>query len=90
MATSYKVDKERSRYESDGIELDLSLDNEFGPFCKFGEVEQLAPLLTQWIRDLWAVARKAEEAQGRRKRIYVRVPAGPPENWKLVGFEVAT
>ena len=45
-----------ARYESDGVELDLSLDNEFGPFCRFGEVAQLAPVLTQWIRDIREVA----------------------------------
>ena len=79
-----------SRYETDGIELDLSLDNEFGPFCRFGEVEKLAPLLTQWIADLRAVARKAEENQNRRKRIYIRIPASPQAAWQKVGFDVAT
>ena len=79
-----------SRYESDGIELDLSLDNEFGPFCKFGELNRLAPLITQWISDLRNAARQAEQAQGRRKRIYVRIPAHSAEIWKMLGFDVAT
>ena len=79
-----------TRYETDGIELDLSIDNEFGPFCKFGEVEQLASLLTQWITDLRAVARKAEARQGRRKRIYIRIPASSEKSWRMVGFDVAT
>ncbi len=79
-----------TRYESDGIELDFSLDNEFGPFCGFGEVPQLAPVLTQWIRDVRDVARKAEKAQGRRKRVYVRIPSGPPSMWRIPGFEVET
>ncbi len=79
-----------TRYQSDGIELDFSLDNEFGPFCRFGEVPQVAPVLTQWIRDVRDVARKAEKAQGRRKRIYVRIPSGPPSLWRIPGFEVET
>ena len=79
-----------SRYETDGIEIDLSIDNEFGPFCRFGEVERLAPVLTRWLGDLRAVARKAEEAQQRRKRVYVRIPAGGQSCWKIPGFEVAT
>lgn len=78
-----------SRYETDGIELDLSIDNDFGPFCRFREVGQLAPVLTQWIAELRAVAQKAEQAQKRRKRIYVRIPAGPRSSWDVVGFEVA-
>ena len=79
-----------TRYESDGVELDLSLDNEFGPFCRFGEVAQLAPVLTQWIRDIREVARTAEQAQGRRKRVYIRIPSGPPSMWRIPGFEVET
>lgn len=76
------------RYDTDGIELDLSTDNDFGPLCRYSEIPQMAPLLTQWIADLHAVARKAEQAQGRRKRLYVRIPAGPAEAWNVIGFEV--
>ena len=79
-----------TRYETDGIELDLSIDNEFGPFCQLKEADQMAPLLTQWIADLRAVARKAEEIQQRRKRIYIRIPASPQLAWKMVGFDVPT
>ncbi len=75
-----------ARYETDGIELNLT---EHVPFCKFGEVGELAPILTQWIRELAQVARKAEKAQGLRKRIYVRIPARA-EAWKLLGYDVAT
>lgn len=77
-----------TRYETDGIELDLSIDNDFGPLCKYGEVGLLAPVLTQWIADLRAVARKAEQSQGRRKRIYVRIPAVAEDGWSLIGFDV--
>ena len=79
-----------SAYPTDGVELDLSIDNEFGPICPFGDVQRLAPVLTRWIADLREVAQRAEEDQGRRKRIYVRVPAGSRENWDLLGFQVET
>ena len=77
-----------SRYNTDGVELDLSIDNEFGPFCKLGEVDRLAPLLTEWIDSLREVASQAEAAQGRRKRIYVRIPAHEKAVWKMLGFDV--
>ena len=77
-----------TRYETDGVEVDLSLDNEFGPHCRFDEVPQLALVLTEWLRDLRAVADRAQQSQGRRKRIYARVPAGGDEGWKMVGFEI--
>lgn len=75
-----------SRYESDGIELNLV---DLIPFCKFRQVELLAPLLTKWLRELRVVARKAEQAQGRRKRIYARIPS-QPDAWKVLGYDVAT
>ena len=77
-----------TQYESDGVELDFSIDNEFGPICRFNELEKLAPILTEWIRDLREVARRAEQEQGRRKRIYVRIPAASPKVWRSLGFEV--
>ena len=43
--------------------------------------------MTQWIRDLRAVARNAEADQGRRKRIYVRIPAHP-DAWRALGYDV--
>lgn len=79
-----------SRYPTDGVELDLSIDNEFGPLCRFDQVEKLAPILTGWIADLRKVADQAQKIQGRRKRIYVRIPAGSRKNWKILGFEVET
>jgi len=51
-----------SRYETDGVELDLSIDNEFGPFCKFGKVDRLAPILTEWISELREVAKVYDTA----------------------------
>ena len=75
-----------ARYETDGVELNLA---EFVPLAKFSEVDRLAPLLTDWIADVRAAARAAETAQGRRKRIYVRIPAHP-KAWKALGYDVPT
>ena len=75
-----------SRYETDGVELNLA---DFVPFCKFSEVEQLAPVMTQWLRELRNAANEAEQATGRRKRIYVRIPAHP-KAWKALGYDVPT
>lgn len=77
-----------TRYETDGLELNLAEDDYFGPYCRFDEVDRLAPLLTEWIRRIRAAARKAEQAQGRRKHIYARIFAHP-DTWKMLGYEVS-
>ena len=73
------------RYETDGVEVNLA---EFVPFCKFQEVDQLAEILTAWLRDLRREAQHAEQEQGRRKRVYVRIPAHP-DAWKMLGYQVS-
>ena len=73
-----------SRYETDGVEL----LTEFPPLCRLWQVGQLAPILTQWIRELRTVAQKAQQTQGRRKRIFVSLPADS-ESWKSIGYDVA-
>ena len=75
-----------TRYETDGIELNLTWGM---PFCRFGQVGELAPVMTRWLRDLRKVADEAGQSQGRSKRIYARIPAHP-EAWKLGGYEVPT
>ena len=75
-----------SRYETDGVALDLV---DFVPLCRFDEVDKLAPVMTEWLRDLRAVAVKAERDQGRRKRIYVHIPSHP-DAWKVLGYDVPT
>ena len=81
----FQVSKELlARYETDGIELNMT---DFVPFCRFDEVDELAPIMTQWIRDLRAVGRHAEADQGRRKRIYARIPAHP-DAWRALGYDV--
>jgi len=77
-----------TRYETDGVEVDLSIDNEFGPFCRFDDVSRLAPVLTEWLAKLREVADRAQQDQNRRKRIYVRIPAGGDDVWRIPGFEV--
>ena len=75
-----------SRYETDGIQLDLTT---FVPFCRFDQVNKLAPIMTQWIADLRDVANDASRQQGRPKRIYVRIPS-QPDAWNSLGFDVPT
>lgn len=75
-----------SRYETDGVDLDLC---SFSPFCRFDESDKLAPLMTAWIADLRGVADKAEQAQGRRKRIYARIPSHR-QAWRALGYDVET
>ncbi|MEE2739169.1 MAG: hypothetical protein VX435_13145 [Planctomycetota bacterium] len=73
-----------SRYATDGVEIDMTT---FVPYCRFDQVKELAPYLTEWLRKLSHVAREAEQGQGRRKRIYVRVPAHP-DAWEVLGYDV--
>ena len=73
-----------TRYETDGVELNLA---DFVPYCRFDQVSKLAPQLTAWLGKLRKAARKAEQAQSRRKRIYVRIPASA-DAWKALGYEV--
>ena len=75
-----------TRYETDGVDLDLC---SFAPFCRFDEADKLAPLMTAWISDLRKVADKAQQSQGRRKLIYARIPAHP-DAWRAMGYEVDT
>lgn len=73
-----------SRYETDGVEV----QSEVLPLCKYDQVDHCAPLLTNWFRELRKIADRAEKKQGRRKRIYVCIPANP-KVWSAVGFEVS-
>ena len=82
------ADELLTRYETDGVELNLAEESFPGPFCRFDEVDRLAPVLTEWIRRVRTAARKAEVAQGRRKHIYARVFAHP-DSWKMLGYEVS-
>ena len=73
-----------SRYETDGVMLNLC---DYVPLCRFDQVDTLAPLLTEWMSDIRRIAREAEKSQGRRKRVYVQVPAHP-QAWKMLGLNV--
>lgn len=74
-----------SRYETDGVEVEVN----WLPLCKYSQIRQCAPLLMQWFRDLRQLAQKAQQAQHRRKRIYVQLPASPA-TWQQAGLEVGT
>ena len=74
------------RYATDGIDLDLA---DHVPMCRFEQAAELAPLMTGWLRSLREVADAAQAAQGRRKRILVRIPAHR-QAWAMLGYEVET
>ena len=74
------------QYTTDGIELNLT---DLAPLCKFSEVDTLAPIMTQWIQDLRDVAINSQKSQGRKKRIFVRIPAHP-DAWSILGYDVRT
>jgi hypothetical protein len=74
---------------TDGVEVDLSLNNEFGPLTKLSRCQaELPAVLTGWLRELRAVADDAQRRQGRRKLLYVRFPAAAEETWELLGLDV--
>ena len=73
-----------TRYETDGVELFFDSP----PPCRLNQVAEFGAVFTQWLRDLRAVAANAEQSQGRRKRVFITIPAAP-EAWKLLGFDVA-
>eukprot|EP01051_Picozoa_sp_SAG22_P004976 SAG22_NODE_283_length_13027_cov_25.568535_7_plen_416_part_00 len=73
------------RYTTDGVEVNFV---DLAPLCRFDEVGALAPLVTQWLRELRAVADGAAAAQRRRKRVLARVPADPAA-WAALGYDVA-
>jgi len=73
-----------SRYEVDGVEVQA----EFPPLCKLKQVQELTPIFTQWLRDLRSAAQRAAQAQGRRKQIFVSLPADA-KSWKSIGYNVA-
>ncbi|MAE61318.1 MAG: hypothetical protein CMJ49_08180 [Planctomycetaceae bacterium] len=73
-----------ARHQTDGVDLDLLT---FAPLCRFDQTDQLAPVLTQWLRDLRAAADKAAQQQNRAKRIFVRIPAHPGA-WPIFGYDV--
>ena len=124
-----------TRYDTDGVEVDLSLNNEyvlqyashavkffnvarppamnkplwrvhlpmvtlalltdecargrFGPLTRLDKCStELAPVLTSWLRDLRKVADAAQTSQGRRKRVYVRIPAAAEQCWAMLGMSV--
>jgi hypothetical protein len=71
------------RYPTDGVELLI----EQPPLCRYVQAPELAPVLTNWLRRLRSAASAAEAAQGRRKRIFVTLPA-QAALWSELGFDV--
>ena len=75
-----------SKYSTDGVEINLV---EFVPMCRFDQVEQLSPLLSEWLGRLRQVADRAADEQGRAKRIYVKLPTDIATQ-KELGYDVAS
>ncbi len=73
-------------YPTDGIELNF---NTYSPLIARREVEEHTETLTEWMRDVRRAADAAAEAQGRGKRVAVRVAAALEGNLKM-GHDIAT
>jgi hypothetical protein len=71
-------------YPVDGIDIDFAT---FAPFLRHAEVAEHTASLTAWLREIRASADAAAEAQGRPKRVVVRVPATIRGN-ELMGQDV--
>lgn len=71
-------------YPSDGIELNM---RDSAPFIGRGEVAEHAETMTGWMRAIRRVCDEAAKAQGRDKRLVIRVGASLEGN-KAMGMDV--
>lgn len=74
------------RYDADGIELDWM---RFGLHFRPGREQAGAALLTQWVRDLRQLTRKAEQRRGHRIQLLTRV-ASRPETSRRIGIDAVS
>ncbi|MDA1349854.1 MAG: hypothetical protein O3A47_13465, partial [Chloroflexi bacterium] len=75
-----------SDYPTDGIEVNFAT---YAPFIARREVAEHTETLTEWVREIRRVCKQAEVAQGRRKRLVVRVAATVEGN-KMIGQDIET
>lgn len=75
-----------SRYPSDGIELNMC---DYAPFIARGEVGDHTQTMTGWMRDIRKACHNAATAQGRVKRIVIRVGASVEGNGSM-GMDLET
>ena len=73
-------------YPADGIELNMC---DYAPFIGRGEVVEHTETLTEWMRDIRRVCDEAAAAQGRAKRLVIRIGASI-EGTKAMGMDVET
>ena len=73
-------------YPTDGIDLNF---NTYMPLIARREVEEHTETLTEWMRDVRRAADAAAEAQGRGKRVVVRMAASVEGNKKM-GQDIET
>jgi len=59
-------------YPTDGIELNM---DDYAPFIGRGEAEEQTETITEWMRQIRGLCDAAAQAQGRDKRLVVRVGA---------------
>jgi uncharacterized lipoprotein YddW (UPF0748 family) len=73
-------------YPTDGIELNMS---DYAPFIGRAEVAEHTETLTEWMRAIRQVCDEAANAQGRAKRLVIRIGATLAGN-KAMGMDVET
>ena len=74
------------QYPADGIELNM---RDYAPFIARREVAEHTETMTQWMRDIRKACDDAAAAQGRSKRIVIRVGATIAGN-KAMGMDLET
>ena len=74
-----------SKYPSDGIELNMQ---DYAPFIARREVAEHTETMTQWMREIRQACDDAAAAQGRTKRVVVRMAATMAGN-KAMGMDLA-
>ena len=71
-------------YPTDGIELNM---RDYAPFIGRGEVAEHTETMTAWMRDIRRLCDEAAAAQGRDKRLVIRIGATLPGN-RAMGMDV--
>jgi uncharacterized lipoprotein YddW (UPF0748 family) len=73
-------------YPSDGIEINF---HDYAPFIGRGEVVENTNTMTSWVREIRRVCDQAAAAQGRPKRLVLRIAATLDGN-RLIGHDIET
>ncbi len=73
-----------TNYPTDGIEINF---DDYAPFIARHEVAEHTQTMTDWVREIRAVCDQAASAQGRRKRLVVRI-VGTLAGNKAMGLDL--